>query len=219
MAKLVEFRIYRGKMVCLTGLHIGTGKDVIEIGGVDATVVKHPLTQMPYVPGSSLKGRMRALLEKKDGKTHDRYPGDPCGCGRRGCRICLIFGAHKNPSSTVAPTRLIVRDALLSSETYEEFQRYLKEAGKNYLEFKSENLVRRDTGVATNPRTFERVPEGAEFDVEFVLQVYEGDDVELLERTLNEGLALISQTYLGGSGSRGYGKVKFEMKPVEVVKA
>ena len=66
--KLVEFRIYRGKMVCHTGLHIGTGRDMMEIGGMDATVVKHPLTQMPYVPGSSLKGRMRSLLEKRTAK-------------------------------------------------------------------------------------------------------------------------------------------------------
>src|SRR5690554_4177485 len=94
--RLIEFRIYKGKMVCRTGLHIGTGRDMMEIGGVEATVVKHPLTQMPYVPGSSLKGRMRSLLEKKDGKTNTRFPGEPCGCGQKDCRICMTFGAHKN---------------------------------------------------------------------------------------------------------------------------
>ncbi len=216
--KLIEFRIHRGRMTCLTGLHIGTGKEVIEIGGVDATVVKHPITQMPYIPGSSLKGRMRSLLEKKDGKTNDRSPGEPCGCGQKTCRICLVFGAHKNPNSQAAPTRIIVRDAILSEETEKKATALVRD-GRNYLEVKSENLVDRNTGVAKFPRTFERVPEGAEFNVEFVLQVYEGDDLTVLEGTLKEGLDLITQTYLGGSGSRGYGKVKFEMEPAEVVKA
>lgn len=217
MAKLIEFRIYEGKMVCLSGLHIGAGKDVIEIGGVDATIIKHPITQMPYVPGSSLKGRMRSLLEKKDGKVNSS--GEPCGCGAKNCRICMIFGAHKNMASQAGPTRMIVRDGMLSQKTEMEYKKQIDDAGKPYLESKSENIIDRNIGTAKHPRTLERVPEGAEFDVEFVIQVYEGDDVNLLERTLQEGVALVAQTYLGGSGSRGYGKVKFEMEPVKVTRA
>lgn len=216
MAKLIEFRIYEGKMVCLSGLHIGAGKDVIEIGGVDATVVKHPITQMPYVPGSSLKGRMRSLLERKDGNVKNL--GEPCGCGTKNCRICMAFGAHKNMASQAGPTRIIVRDAKLSSDIEEKYKKQIEDAGKAFLEVKSENIIDRNIGAA-KPRTLERVPEGAEFDVEFVIQVYEGDDINLLEQTLKEGLTLVEQTYLGGSGSRGYGKVKFDMKPVKVVQA
>jgi CRISPR-associated protein Csm3 len=217
VAKLKEFRIYEGKMVCLSGLHIGAGKDAIEIGGVDATIIKHPITQMPYVPGSSLKGRMRSLLEKKDGKVNNS--GEPCGCGTKNCRICTVFGAHKNMASQAGPTRMIVRDAKLSQDTEKEYKKQIDDASKAFLEAKSENIIDRNIGTAKHPRTLERVPEGAEFDVEFVIQVYEGDDVNLLDQTLQEGLALVAQTFLGGSGSRGYGKVEFKMDPVKVVQA
>ncbi|MFZ5436919.1 MAG: type III-A CRISPR-associated RAMP protein Csm3 [Bacillota bacterium] len=151
---LKEFRIIRGQLVCQTGLHIGAGKDTIEIGGVDAPIVKHPITQEPYIPGSSLKGRMRSLLEKKLNKFSGRDANKPCGCGRTDCIVCKLFGAHnahENPSSQVAPTRVIVRDAYLTQKTREEFRKILAEKGKSYLEIKAENMVDRRTGVATNP--------------------------------------------------------------------
>lgn len=46
-----------------SGLHIGAGKDAIEIGGLDLPVVKNPFTQEPFIPGSSIKGKLRSLLE------------------------------------------------------------------------------------------------------------------------------------------------------------
>ena len=113
----------------------------------------------------------------------------------------MMFGAHKNVNSEAGLTRLIVRDASLSAETRKSFEEQL-EVGKPYLEEKSENTINRKTGTAQNPRTLERVPAGAEFEVEFIIQVYEGDNVDLLEKTLKEGLTLVEQTYLGGSGSR-----------------
>lgn len=220
--RLKEFRIIRGVIVCKTGLHIGTGKDTLEIGGLDASVVKHPITQEPYIPGSSLKGRMRSLLEKKTGRTFrdkrsGRLTGEPCNCGERGCDVCTVFGAHKNPASNVAPTRLIVRDAPLSDNSRNEYVAFVTDKGRNYLEIKSENLVNRSTGVAQNPRFFERVPAGSMFNLELVLQVFQEDDGDMLEQRVKECLDLVEKTYIGGSGSRGYGKVEFQDLDTEIV--
>lgn len=211
--KLKEFRIMKGTVLCRTGLHIGAGKDTLEIGGVDGPVVKHPITQEPYIPGSSLKGRMRSLLEKKTGKMSvdhrsGRPTGEPCNCGQPGCIVCTLFGAHKNTKSQVAPTRLIVRDALLSETCRKKYQEFVTEKGRSYLEIKSENMINRLTGVAQNPRFFERVPEGTAFDLELVLQVFDDDDGDDLEKHVRECLDLVEKTYIGGSGSRGYGKVE-----------
>jgi len=215
---LKEFRTIRGVLVCKTGLHIGAGKDTIEIGGVDAPIVKHPITQEPYIPGSSLKGRMRSLFEKRLNKFSDRDPHEPCNCGRTDCIVCKLFGAHKKPSSEVAPTRVIVRDAYLTKETREQFQKMLTEKGKSFLEIKAENMVDRQTGVATNPRFIERIPAGAAFNFEIVIQVFDNDNSEELESKVKECLSLVEQTYLGGSGSRGYGQVGFTLEPTAVVR-
>lgn len=209
--KLKEFRIIKGQLVCKTGLHIGAGKDVIEIGGVDDPVVKHPLTLEPYIPGSSLKGKMRSLLEKKLGKTSSSNPNEPCNCGN--CLVCKLFGAHKNTNSAVAPTRVLVRDAFLNEATREWFQKMLREKGRSYLEIKAENMVGRKTGVAKDPHFIERVPEGSAFDLEIVIQVFDSDDGDELENVVKECLDLVQQTYLGGSGSRGYGQVEFKLEP------
>lgn len=209
--KLKEFRIIKGQLVCKTGLHIGAGKDVIEIGGVDDPVVKHPLTLEPYIPGSSLKGKMRSLLEKKLGKTSNENPNEPCNCGN--CIVCKLFGAHKNTNSKVAPTRVLVRDAFLNEVTRGWFQKMLREKGRSYLEIKAENMVGRKTGAAKDPHFIERVPEGSAFDLEIVIQVFDSDNGDELEKTVKECLALVQQTYLGGSGSRGYGQVEFKLEP------
>ena len=61
--RLKEIKSIKGKIVLKTGLHIGAGSDEIHIGGIDTPVVKDPLKGWPYIPGSSLKGKIRTLLE------------------------------------------------------------------------------------------------------------------------------------------------------------
>lgn len=205
--KLLKHLIITGILKCETGLHIGGEREELEVGGVDLPVIKHPVTKEPYIPGSSLKGKMRSELEKKYGKVQPN--GEPCGCGNKDCFVCRLFGPHKNTDHNLGPTRVLVRDSFFTSQTRNEFERIVKEKGMEYLEKKTENIIDRRTGRALHPRTQERVPAGAEFNIEIILQIFEGDDEQLLLDKVKEGLKLIQASYLGGSGSRGYGKVKF----------
>lgn len=206
--KLLKHLIITGILKCETGLHIGGEREELEVGGVDLPVIKHPITKEPYIPGSSLKGKMRSELEKKYGKVQAES-GEPCGCAREDCFVCRLFGPHKNTDHNLGPTRMLVRDSFFTSQTRNEFERIVKEKGMEYLEKKTENIIDRRTGRALHPRTQERVPAGAEFNIEIILQIFEGDDEQLLLDKVKEGLKLIQASYLGGSGSRGYGKVKF----------
>lgn len=204
--KLEKYVVIKGLVRCETGLHIGGSAQEMEIGGVDLPVIKHSVTKEPYIPGSSLKGKMRSELEKKYNKTAN---GEPCGCGKEDCFICRIFGPHKNNRHILGPTRILVRDCPLNTKIREEYNRLIKEKGVDYLEKKTENIIDRMRGTATHPRTQERVPAGAEFDLEITLQVFDSDDESQLKEKIKEGLLLVQKSYLGGSGSRGYGKVKF----------
>ncbi|MBF0520255.1 MAG: type III-A CRISPR-associated RAMP protein Csm3 [Nitrospirae bacterium] len=210
--KLQCYKVITGKLRCESGLHIGGSADQIEIGGVDLPIIKHPTTGEPYIPGSSLKGKMRSVLEKKvdvfdkNGKITET---DPCGCGKKDCKICKIFGAHKNTRHELGATRILVRDAYFSNKTRDEYQTLIKEKGTSYIEKKMENTVNRKTGTAEHPRSLERVPSGAEFDIEIVLQVYDTDKADEMVGFVKEGLRHIQSTYLGGFGSRGSGKVSF----------
>ena len=64
--KLIGKLILEGEMTCETGLHVGAGKGSLEIGGSDNPVVKDAFGR-PYVPGSSLRGKIRSLLEQTSG--------------------------------------------------------------------------------------------------------------------------------------------------------
>lgn len=204
--QLRKHLIITGTIKCETGLHIGGSVEEMEIGGVDLPIIKHPITKEPYIPGSSLKGKMRSELEKKYNKTIN---GDPCGCGDESCPVCKIFGPHKNTKHNLGPTRILVRDCHLNSKTREEFNALIKEKGIDYIEKKTENIIDRLKGTASHPRTQERVPAGAEFDLEIILQIFNTDNETRLKEIVREGLELVQKSYLGGSGSRGYGKVKF----------
>lgn len=210
--KLTHIVTFQGTIKCLTGLAIKGMNNEMNIGGADSEVIKNPLTGEPYIPGSSIKGKMRSQLERKHGiKNQNGTPEfrEPCGCGKTTCPICTIFGAHKNSKAKSAPTRIIVRDANLSERTRKQIEELPLESG-SYLEVKAENLIKRDSGTAESPRFMERVPAGAEFDFEIILQVFENDDVQKLCDYVEEGLRLVEASYLGGSGSRGYGKVAFD---------
>lgn len=212
--QLQSIRTLTGRIRLHTGLHIGAGKDTVEIGGLDQPIVKDPLTGAPYIPGSSIKGKMRSLLEVGIvmGMSEDTrkfvLDGKPCGCGRPTCPICRLFGAHNDPSKCdpkLGPTRLLVRDAMLCKEDGERFA-----AGDLPMEIKNENTIHRVNGTAGNPRPLERVPAGVVFDLNIVLKVFEGDDPDDLAQWLFKGLRLIEMDALGGGSSRGSGQVVFE---------
>ncbi|MGQ9629718.1 MAG: type III-A CRISPR-associated RAMP protein Csm3 [bacterium] len=207
--------IIKADLCCLTGLHIGGTAEGFEIGGIDNPVIKDPLTGLPYIPGSSLKGKMRSLVEWAEDKVKvERRNGRPsagvCKCGKEDCVVCVVFGTSAAENSQAGPTRLTVRDAFpkggLDGEVVGEWEKWLGE--KVYTEFKTENAIDRITSEA-NPRTMERVPADSVFEVEMIYDVYRDDDVEKLKYVF-EGMALLEDSSLGGSGSRGHGKVRFE---------
>ena len=208
--KLEKIKHITGTLHVLSGLHIGAGRDVIEIGGMDQPIIKHPITNAPYVPGSSIKGKMRSLLEIyyfiKNPKTL-KFVGDgkPCACGDPKCPACLIFGvAGDKKNNAIGPTRLLVRDAMLSKHDQDLFDK-----GDLPMEVKYENVIHRVKGVAEHPRPLERVPAGVTFDFNLSFKVFEGDDPSLLEYVYR-GLKLIELDALGGNSSRGCGQVRFD---------
>lgn len=204
----------------LTGLHIGAGKDALEIGGIDNPVIKHPHTQAPFVPGSSLKGKMRFLLEWAFGTI--RHDGHPWGFDERDPQqkfdisdpVQRIFGTPaKREKWDGGPTRLICRDAPLN----EGWRIDALKSGWSLTEDKTEVVIDRIGGKAhdkVGPRQTERVPAGARFDAQFVFRLYDTGDGGARDRQcltwLIQALDLLEQDALGGSGSRGYGRIKFD---------
>lgn len=199
--------LIKGKIECLTGLHIGGSIDEIEIGGIDNPVIKHPVTREPYIPGSSIKGKMRSQMEKIEGKVFGR--GEPCGCGDENCLVCRVFGPHRNTRHNLGPTRILVRDAMMSEETRQQMRELIQEQGKSYLELKTENTINRSMGTANNPRFQERVSSGTKFNFEVVIQRFDIDKGKDLIGFVKKAMKSVEESYLGGSGSRGYGQVKF----------
>lgn len=222
---LSDYLTLKGAIRCVTGLRIGSARDVIEIGGLDNPIIKHPLTELPYIPGSSLKGKMRALLElrhdkidprRRVGSERNRDYGEvhkPGGYGCNGdeCLICRLFGSSAGEGA-VGPARLIVRDAEPTDEWRDRLNGLLEE-GKSPTEIKYENTINRITAMA-NPRQMERVPAGVVFDFELGYRVFDTGDGGATDRRLFkhvlEGLLLVQSDTLGGSGSRGYGKIAFD---------
>lgn len=199
--------ILKGKLITLTPLHIGGSKDKFEIGGVDNPVIKDPVTNHPYIPGSSLKGKLRMLLEFAEGVVKESEKKDEFPPSRDPV-ITSLFGDSADNSSN-GPTRLIVRDAYPDAKTIKMWENTNSET--LYTEYKAENTIDRMTSAA-NPRFMERVHKGSEFDVEFLIQVFSMDEdngksnFEKLVKTLR----LLEDSTLGGGGSRGSGKVEFK---------
>ncbi len=202
----------------LTGLHIGGGKDNVEIGGIDLPVIKLPLDDnKPYIPGSSLKGKIRSLLEQTNGM---KSPGAKGKCDEMTNSIRNLFGVNEKKEDNVVviknqPSKLIVRDAKLTKESVQLLKDSQMNLDMPYTEGKWENTVNRITGKAENPRQIERVPAGVEFEASFIINVWEGDDEDKLKSLLEKGIELLQLDYLGGNGSRGYGHV--ELKKIEEV--
>ena len=216
--------IIGGKIECLTGLHIGGAGSGYEIGGMDNPVIRDPVTGCPYIPGSSLKGKMRSMMEwatdkvNKAGEIHSYKD-----CKDLDCPICRIFGSSpaedRRDSNTKdswkgGPTRLIVRDARPDDDT-EKLMNKLEELGLPKVELKTENSINRITSASSGLRTQERVSVGSKFDFCLLYGVYEVEgcrvsDLDMLPHVF-EALRLVEDSALGGGGSRGSGQVCFRI--------
>jgi len=206
--KIVKHKI---KITVLTGLHIGAGKgEDFEIGGMDNPVVKDFETGYPYIPGSSFKGKVRSLLEVKYDDDDDKLK-----------LIEMLFGAPAEKEKEVDYTVILVRDLFVNEKTKEKIFK-LKEEGKNITEEKMEVALyqydketgQRKKSSKTHPRPSERVPRGYEFEGEIVFRFFDQKTEEKEQELINlfkEGINLLDKDYLGGSGSRGYGRVKVEL--------
>jgi CRISPR-associated protein Csm3 len=221
---LIGKLILEGELRCETGLHIGAGKGSLEIGGADNPVVKDAFGR-PYVPGSSLRGKLRSLLEQSSGVA---VPSELVYLSKRkgqevrihqsdrpGDEVCLLFGRNPGRMERVggdaldttvsSPARLTVYDAPLDPDSITSQMR--ENLDDELTEVKSENAIDRITSQA-NPRTLERVPAGARFRVRFVLDVLCEEDKTLVAPFV-EALRLLEDDALGGGGSRGSGRVRF----------
>ena len=204
--------IYKGTIELKTGLHIGDSKETVDIGGVDSPIVRRKDNNQPYIPGSSLKGKMRSLLEVLDGKENTfREPTHPIG---------KLFGALGSNNEGV-PSRIIVRDASLSKDSAEKLSQS-EFTDMAYTEVKVENTIDRISGTSKGGlRQIERVPAGSIFDIEFVINVIANSQEEAITQekefiaTFKKGIALLQDDYLGGSGSRGYGQVEIKLSDPE----
>jgi len=223
--------IIKGKIKLKTGLHIGGLQETVKIGGTDSPALlgwkkyegdKKPRI-VPIIPGSSLKGKIRSLLDLKYamdirskeewkslsqneqecyhqiGEVYIQYPEKNV--------IPTIFGiGAREGKGKFNRTRLVVRDAYPTETTVEEWE--LNEDLIHGTEVKGENTINRITSAA-NPRFIERIPAESEFDIEMILSVYSVDEESNMLETIFEGLKLLEDNYLGGMGTRGYGKVEF----------
>jgi CRISPR-associated protein Csm3 len=212
----------------LTGLHVGGAGGKVEIGGVDSPVIRDPITGQPYLPGSSVRGKMRSLVERLFGREQNQQIGQGVYIHMlrkhkeeseeqyqerfRQNETCSIFGVTGDEPAP-HPTALVVRDAKLSEESVAS----LKKAATDlpFTEVKWEATIDRVTSAAT-PRQIERVPAGAVFEgLEMVYSFYGSSNLDHLP-VLFRALALVEDDYLGGLGARGSGKVRFELSSVVV---
>lgn len=227
MTKLRAKVIVEGELEVLTGLHVGSAAAGMQIGSVDSPVVRDPITNRPYIPGSSLKGKLRSLLEAAEGLRANRSGGSGVmrhECDDREdalrCPVCRLFGSVGRNGGKNHPARLAVGDLSLTEESFEELA--LVDTGLMYTEWKFENTLDRVTAAAM-PRQIERVPKGSVFGFRFVYDDHENPDkVGEDMANLAKAMTLLEDDALGGHGSRGYGRVKFAQglrksrRPVEM---
>ncbi|MGB9736095.1 MAG: type III-A CRISPR-associated RAMP protein Csm3 [bacterium] len=226
--RLTEIKKLEGKIILKSGLHIGAGDTEMHIGGTDSPVIKHPHTLEPYIPGSSLKGKVRSLLEMESGlmsytrgnvvstETLRKVKND--STLKEKCEAILkIFGssgADIEDETEFGPTRVSFADCYLD-------EKWKEEAKKNrwlLTEEKSENVIDRIKGTAKDPRAIERVPEGTKFKFLITFKILQEDDNKLFDELLR-GLKLLEMDTLGGNGSRGYGRIAFEFDDSKINEA
>ena len=216
----------KGTINALTGLHIGGNTGELDIGGIDNPIIRNAFNRQPYIPGSSLRGKMRGLLDRhfekdlnkpvgRDVKVHEcKTPTE-----YNECQVCRVFGVApiQQLRGKTMPTRVIVRDTFLTPESLEALDR--ADTDTDFTEIKTEVAIDRITSAAT-PRQQERVPAGTNFGpFQIVHSFYTlhgsdqdnslPDELELFDTVL-KGMELLQDDYLGGSGSRGSGQIAFE---------
>jgi len=221
--QLINIKQIKGRIILKSGLHIGAGDTEMHIGGTDTPVVKHPHTQEPYIPGSSIKGKIRSLLEMESGLMV-KTDGKPLqvknlnglkDVEKEKCeKILKIFGSSGADNEEIArlgPTRVSFADCPVS----DRWQEKVREERLGFFEVKSENTIDRIRGTAEHPRFIERVPADTEFDFTVSLKILGAEDNELFDYLLF-GLKLLEMDALGGSGSRGYGKIRYEFDDEDI---
>ncbi|MFW6275330.1 MAG: type III-A CRISPR-associated RAMP protein Csm3 [bacterium] len=194
--KLIKKIKIEAELLLLTGLHIGDSSENVEIGGIDNPVVRKGLDDVPYIPGSSLKGKLRSLLEQIAGSSEVGGNSE----------INDVFGFARDNK----PSKLIVRDSYMSEDAFNMLEQS-ENTDMPFTEVKFENTIDRIKGIALHPRQMERVPAGTMFNVQFIVNVWDSDeDGQKSVDLLKKGINALENDYLGGSGTRGYGQVKFE---------
>ncbi len=196
-----------GEIEVVSGLHIGASDAFAAIGAIDSPVIRDVYSDFPMIPGSSLKGKIRSLLSKAypNPNVIEKTADDDSD------NILRLFGCAKKDK--LKNSRLIFSDMVMDKDNWEK----LKKLGlQSQTEAKFENTISRMTSEA-NPRQIERVVRGATFPLQLIYNVENEDEIIEDITLLKEGMTLLSYDYLGGSGSRGYGKVKFSGVAADVV--
>lgn len=200
MKSIEDKLVITGILELKTGMHIGKSNDFAPIGAVDSIIVTDPVTNQPIIPGSSIKGKLRTMLAKLE--TNGGKPGLLNPHNDDSDDIKSLFGA----SDPIKESKLQFYDLFLTAESEKELRE--KDTDLLYTEIKFENTINRATAVA-NPRQLERVPAGAKFGFKLVYNVEDKNELEKDFKLLSDGLKMLQLDYIGGSGSRGYGKVNF----------
>lgn len=208
--KITNRYLVKYEVIVKTGLHIGGNKETYGIGGIDSPVIKNPMTNEPIIPGSSIKGKMRMLVKhilcegKENIESKKAFGPEPESKRDKNNRENAI-----NEKNGI--TRIIFRDLFLTENSKIELE---KKLGKNfYTEIKAENIID-PIKISAMPRFIERVPVGATFSGECIVQKLDGDTEDFVE-FLKKGFELINNSALGGSSSRGYGKVEINVTEVK----
>ncbi|QSQ08594.1 CRISPR type III-associated RAMP protein Csm3 [Koleobacter methoxysyntrophicus] len=190
--------IITGTLRLETGLHIGSSQEFSGIGAVDSVIIRDPVTREPYIPGSSVKGKMRYLLARA-------YAGSGILGNIEDENECLkrLFGLSGNK---IILSRLQFFDLFMTEESKEMLGRLNTDL--YYSEIKFENTISRLTSIA-NPRQIERVPAGTEFEFKLTYNLEDSGELEEDMLNIGFGLRLLEDDYIGGSGTRGYGRIRF----------
>ena len=219
--------LLQGTIFTRTGLHIGGNSGELDIGGIDNPVIRNAFNRQPYIPGSSVRGKIRGLLDRHFNNSLEKQVGRDVRVHEcqtlnayNECPVCQVFGVAPTGqlSRETMPTRLIVRDTFLTSESLEVLDR--ADTDTDFTEIKTEVAIDRITSAAT-PRQQERVPAGATFGpFQIIHSLYTkqggsnssnqfGGELQLFDTVL-KGMELLEDDYLGGSGSRGSGQIEFK---------
>lgn len=196
-------------LTTITGVHIGcSSSELGKVGGCDNPVIKDSLTGLPYIPGSSIKGKMRATLEQIQGYSKSNG-SNPCNCGH--CKVCKLFGNMAKEIANSAIARLSVPDMVISETFLNQFKESHDIA--DITEIKAATAIDRNAGKAKTGslRNEERIVPGLKFSNTFVLKVFDEDNEQELINTIKRAVEILNQTGIGSKTSSGSGRIKLEL--------